>query len=295
KGRDLTETIEQSLANASALKSLAHGLRALLNRVFFDTPLRSVKNFLNGTWLEHPLHPTLTDVPIGAWTAHVGLDLLSLVFGVRKLGKASAFAGLIGTFGAVSSIITGLMDYMDIDPPDQVVALVHGLTNIFATTLFAASFLLRRGNRWRISPQAATLSLLGYTVVTVGGYLGGSLVFRRGVMVNRNAFRTEPKEFARVMALDDLAENRPIRVEVKGNPVMLLRRGDNVIALGAVCSHLGGPLDEGKIENDQVECPWHGSRFALRDGSLCAGPATAPVPSYETRVLNGQVQIKMRD
>jgi nitrite reductase/ring-hydroxylating ferredoxin subunit/uncharacterized membrane protein len=217
-----------------------------------------------------------------------------LVFGVKRIGKASAIATGVGTAGGLAATVSGLMDYIDLDGPDMVVALVHGVSNISATALFGASLVERRNHKWKVTPRAFALSVLGYLTVIFGGYVGGSLVFRRGVMVNRNAFRAEPQEFTRVIAFDDLPENEPKRVQVQGNPVMLLRRGEQVYALCAVCAHLGGPLDEGRIDGDEVECPWHGSRFALHDGSVRAGPTTAPVPTYETRVESGQVQIKMR-
>jgi nitrite reductase/ring-hydroxylating ferredoxin subunit len=63
-------------------------------------------------------------------------------------------------------------------------------------------------------------------------------------------------------------------------------------ALAETCSHLGGPLAEGQLEGNSVRCPWHGSRFALKDGSVLDGPATHPQPCFETRIRNGQIEIR---
>ncbi len=77
---------------------------------------------------------------------------------------------------------------------------------------------------------------------------------RMGTMVNRNAFVSEPAEFVSVIAAKDLPENKPIRVNAQGTPVLLVRRGKKNYALGAVCSHFGAPMEEGHLKNGTVEC-----------------------------------------
>ena len=89
-----------------------------------------------------------------------------------------------------------------------------------------------------------------------------------------------------------LVDGKPRRVEVDGTPVLLLRQGDRIRAIGATCPHLGGPLDEGPIEGDTVTCPWHGSVFCLDDGALIHGPAMMPVAAYEVRVRDGRIAIR---
>jgi Rieske Fe-S protein len=60
------------------------------------------------------------------------------------------------------------------------------------------------------------------------------------------------------------------------------------------CSHYGAPLNQGKIVGRAIECPWHASRFALEDGGVVQGPACAGVPAYDCRIVNDQVQVKLR-
>ncbi len=72
-------------------------------------------------------------------------------------------------------------------------------------------------------------------------------------------------------------------------PLLVLRRGGTVNVLSDRCSHLSGPLHEGELEDGCVVCPWHGSTFRLADGSVRRGPATAPVPAFDTRVSSGRV------
>jgi nitrite reductase/ring-hydroxylating ferredoxin subunit len=77
-----------------------------------------------------------------------------------------------------------------------------------------------------------------------------------------------------------------------GVPVLLVRRGGEIHALAHTCSHLGGPLSKGKLEGEIVQCPWHGSRFSIKDGSVVDGPATFPQPCFETRVRDGQIEVR---
>ena len=68
--------------------------------------------------------------------------------------------------------------------------------------------------------------------------------------------------------------------------------GQRIFALAETCSHLGGPLAEGKLSDNSVQCPWHGSRFCMRDGRVLTGPATVNAPRYDVRVRQGQVEVK---
>src|SRR5438067_10918496 len=86
---------------------------------------RRMKNWLHGVWLGHPLHPALTDVPIGAWTVGFLLD----VVGAEEQADA---AMTIGALAAVPTALAGAADWSDMDPPARRVGLVHALLNTFA-------------------------------------------------------------------------------------------------------------------------------------------------------------------
>jgi nitrite reductase/ring-hydroxylating ferredoxin subunit len=92
-----------------------------------------------------------------------------------------------------------------------------------------------------------------------------------------------------------LPDGKPVRVKAKGAPVMLLRDGDHIHAVGAKCTHLAGPMDEGEIDLDActATCPWHASVFDMRDGSVVHGPATVSLPSYEVTVEQGRVLVRL--
>ncbi|MFF2747791.1 Rieske (2Fe-2S) protein [Kitasatospora sp. NPDC058048] len=76
-------------------------------------------------------------------------------------------------------------------------------------------------------------------------------------------------------------------------PSPVVREGEHCHALAEHCAHLSGPLSEGTLMEGCLRCPWHGSTFRLRDGEVVHGPATAPQPVLETRVLSGHLEIRL--
>jgi len=78
--------------------------------------------------------------------------------------------------------------------------------------------------------------------------------------------------------------------------VLVIRRGDEVTILSDRCPHLSAPLHDGELDcaTGTITCPWHGSVFRVDDGSVVHGPATAPVPGFETRMADGVVETRVR-
>ena len=253
---------------------------------------RELKNILHGTWLGHPLHPVLTDVPLGAWTAALALDAMESISGRRELGVGADAAIAVGLVGAAGAAVTGLTDWSETDGRARKVGLLHGLLNVGATALYTTSLVLRRKQR---RGAGVGFAMLGYAVSSASAYLGGHLVFGEQIGVNHAAAQEMPKEFVPVLAENELREGEMKRADAGGVPVLLVRCEGEVCALAHTCSHLGGPLSEGKLEGDVVQCPWHGSRFNVRDGSVVDGPATFPQPRFETRVREGQIEVRSID
>lgn len=246
------------------------------------------KDFLNGTWLGHPIHPAITDVPIGAW---VGASLLDLVDGGEGSGMARGADALValGCAGAVGAAVTGFADWQDQQGKSRDFGTAHALINTTALALCSASLALRlRGSRGR----AVGLSLLGLGAATAGAFIGGDMVYRMGMQVNRNAFTSGPRKWSAVAEESELTEGSFTRKQVGKNQVLLTRLNGEICAASAICSHAGGPLDELPLEDGQLHCPWHGSQFELRTGHVTHGPATTANPVFETRTKDGQVEIR---
>jgi nitrite reductase/ring-hydroxylating ferredoxin subunit len=94
------------------------------------------------------------------------------------------------------------------------------------------------------------------------------------------------------MRVADLAEGKPQMAECNGTPIFLLKRGEEICAISETCSHAGGPLHEGTIEDNVVICPWHASRFDIRTGAVRGGPATVPQVRYDVRIQDGRVEVR---
>jgi nitrite reductase/ring-hydroxylating ferredoxin subunit len=190
--------------------------------------------------------------------------------------------------------LTGLTDYHETFAHERRVATIHGLTMVTAVLLDTASLALRRRGSPSLHPLAVGLSTAGLATVLLGGYLGGHLVFGIGTMVNRNAFAEGPEaEFVRVGASSDFPEGALRRVNASGMPALVVRRNGSLHAIAAVCSHAGGPLDEGTLDGNRVTCPWHGSVFSVDDGRPHRGPATFDQPVFVVREQDGGVDLKL--
>lgn len=257
-------------------------------------PPRHLKSFLNGTWFGHPLHPAITDVPITAWLLTAIFDIIWLITPTHESWAAlGAFvAVIVGLLAALGAIATGLTDWSDTYGAERRVGFNHALFNACAFVLYLVSFILR----WVAGPgdgvAAVILGFLGLLSVLYASYLGGELVFTKGTGVNHTAWEAAGEDYEAVLPVEEVKEQKFYRVTAAGVPVVLFRQGERLCAISATCPHAGGPLDEGTLDGDVVECPWHGSRFHLCDGRVLTGPATVNAPRYEVRVHNGQVEVK---
>jgi nitrite reductase/ring-hydroxylating ferredoxin subunit/uncharacterized membrane protein len=228
-------------------------------------------------------------VPIGAWTIALLFDGLELLTERREFAVAADASIAIGLVGAVGAAAAGAVDWSDVDPPARRVGMIHGFLNLGATSLFAASLILRRKNS-RTAGRAT--AALGEVVMTIAAHLGGKMVYEYRVGVDRTNGEVFPDQFVPVMSSSGLEEDKPTRAEHNGVPILLVRRGDQVFALAGTCSHFGAPLSDGKLIGESIVCPWHASRFALKDGAVINGPAVHPQPCLEARIREGQIEVR---
>ena len=265
--------------------------RAIHDAVVRDGRLRKAADILHGTWLGHPLHPVLTDIPIGAWTIAVLCDLVAAQRGPAEAAKIADALTAIGAVAAVPTAIAGVADYSAIDESAMALATAHGLLNSAGLVLNLLSLRDRAaGNRGR----GVMFSATAFGILNLSAWMGGEMVYRKRVGVNHAADASGPESWQSALSSDDLPQRTPKRVEVNGTPVLVYRDGASLFAIGAVCSHAGGPLDEGAIEDHCVRCPWHDSVFDLRDGSVVHGPATYPEPAYDARERGGKIEVCQR-
>jgi 3-phenylpropionate/trans-cinnamate dioxygenase ferredoxin subunit len=104
---------------------------------------------------------------------------------------------------------------------------------------------------------------------------------------------TEPNGFVRACALSELEDGTPLRVELGGVPVSVVRTAGEVFAINDICSHANVSLSEGEVDDCQIECWLHGSTFDLRTGKPSGPPATRPVPVYPVKIVGDDVLVSV--
>jgi nitrite reductase/ring-hydroxylating ferredoxin subunit/uncharacterized membrane protein len=281
RAHEISRRIGATDALDGPAKAIGKKIRELL-------PAGPVKDALSGTWLGHPLHPLLTDVPIGTWTSATILDLVG-----GRAGRPAARRLIgVGLLAAGPTAWAGWSDWADSEVGDEEVrrvGIVHAAANGGAVLLYGASLLARRGGAHR---TGVLLGLAGAGAVGAGGWLGGDLAYARGTGVDQTAFHELPQDWTPVLDASMLDDDRPTAATAGDVPVMVVRRNGVLHALADRCSHRGGPLHEGELVGDCIECPWHASRFRLDDGSVEQGPAAYPQPAFEARERDGRIEVR---
>ena len=281
------------LADQPALDTVAEPLANAIKTVYSSAGEtgRMAKDAVHGVWLGHPLHPVFTDIPIGAWTTGLVLDAVAAARNEPVLEQAADMAVAVGLVGAAGAAVTGLTDWSETSGRSRRTGLVHGLLNIAATTLYAASYILRKNGSRGVGQGCA---IAGYSLALGSAWLGGDLVYDQRIGVN-HADADEPEKFTQIARAVNLEEGSMMRGKTNEADVLLVRQHGHLCALNHRCSHMGGPLSEGTLKDGSVVCPWHQSEFALDDGHVIGGPATQNQPMLDVRENAGFIEVRARE
>src|SRR3954452_2053769 len=249
----------------------------------------AVKDFLHGTWLGHPLHPVLVQLPVGSW---LSAGVLDAVPPLRPAATAMIGTGLVA---AVPAALSGAADWSEQEPGVRRLGALHALLNSAALGLYVGSLVARARGRGGLG---RVLSYSGLGLATASASIGGHMSYAQssGASHAATAARALATDWIDLGPLDDLPEGRPALRTGKGSgvavPLAAIRRGAQVDVFIGACSHLSGPLYEGSIEKVSGEaclvCPWHGSAFDLEKGQPRQGPAANPQEKLEVRMEAGR-------
>ncbi len=250
---------------------------------------KQTKNLLNGTWFGHPLHPALTDIPIGAWTTTLVLDAVAAARDDEALAKAADITLATGLVGAAGAALTGVTDWSDTYGKERSVGLLHGLLMVATVATYSAALGARLSGA---RSAGAALGGAGYALLLGAAYLGGEELSGIGYGVNHTAFQSGPADYVAVLPAAELPDETLTRAAARGLAVLLARVDGQICALHDTCVHAGCSLAEGKLEGTSVICSCHGSQFDLRDGAVINGPATMPEPHLDVRIENGMIEVK---
>ena len=98
-------------------------------------------------------------------------------------------------------------------------------------------------------------------------------------------------DFAQGVALEKIADNAMLLGHAQGEPVILVRRADELFAVGATCTHYGAPLADGLLVGDTLRCPWHHAAFCLRTGEALRAPALNPIACWRVEQRDGKAYV----
>ncbi len=274
----------------------AHALDPVIGDLS-DTVVRALPpgartDALHGVPFGQPAHPALVRLPLGCWMSAVLLESLP---GTERASGILIAAGIAGTAPAAA---TGLADWSALHRDQQRVGLVHAVCQASAATLFAGALAARAAGR---PGYGRLLSASGLAMASIGSYLGGHLALRLGAGTSHadQVSHLSGLGWHDLCDFGDLPDRRLVRRQLGYLSLLVYRDGPRVSVLSDRCSHLGGPLHQGRIvvERDGacVACPWHGSTFSIAGGAVVHGPATARQPSFQTRVTDGgRVELRPR-
>lgn len=151
----------------------------------------SLKEFLQGAWLGHPIHTALVHIPTALWPAALVFDVLTVLgIGGNPMVRTSYYCILAGLVVSLLAVPTGLADWWDIKPekPARKLGLYHLGLNVVIVVIEAVNLYLRLGDELEATAVGATpllLSVLAVGLLLVAGYLGGRMVYNYGTSVAR--------------------------------------------------------------------------------------------------------------
>jgi nitrite reductase/ring-hydroxylating ferredoxin subunit len=283
------------IERAQVLDKPAAAVRGVVQRLLKD---RKVKDALHGVWLGHPLHPGLAAVAAGSFISATLLDTVGRPVGGGR--APSSFLIAAGLALTPPTAAAGWADWSESHEDQQRVGLVHATANIVGVGLYAAALVRRLRGR----SSGRLLSIAAGGAAGAGALLGGHMGYRQAVGANHaeEVAHIGPADWQSLGPLTDVPVGKPVRRTAGDVPVMVLRRADGVgpngvSVLSDRCPHLSAPLHEGDVVDAggevHIVCPWHGSEFRVSDGCVVHGPATAPVPRFESRVVGDELQARV--
>lgn len=256
----------------------------------------------------HPIHPMVIPFPFAYLFGSAGIGLWARATGKSKWFRTATHMNTLGLGSAVMAAVPGLVDYFFAVPPKSSAhdrATKHLLANVSAVGLFTAA---RIGHRDPDAPPpvwALGLELCGAGLLAVGGWMGGTLVYRNQIAVDHR-YADAGKwhvDTLRPEQLDGSEVDVGPADELKLDQMKLLRAGSRRIVIARIesghvafddrCTHKGGPLSDGALACGTVQCPWHGSQFDVTSGSVRRGPAADPISTYEISERDGRLWLRV--
>jgi nitrite reductase/ring-hydroxylating ferredoxin subunit/uncharacterized membrane protein len=254
----------------------------------------------------HPLHAMLIPFPLAFLVGAFAADVAGTLLEIPGLWVTAWYLAIAGVAGGLVAAVPGLTDYLFTVPPSSSArkrATRHMLVNVLAIALFALAWFVRGAPEIPPDPAILLIEGVGVVLLTMGGWMGGTLVYRNQIGVDhryaeagkwREASVPErPGEPIAVARTDELEVDQMKLLRVDGRRIVLARTEDGYVAFDDRCTHKGGSLAGGLMTCATVTCPWHGSQFDVRSGSVRAGPAEEGIHTYRVEEHGDEVRLTL--
>jgi nitrite reductase/ring-hydroxylating ferredoxin subunit/uncharacterized membrane protein len=254
----------------------------------------------------HPLHAMLIPFPFAFLVGGVVADLAAVVFDSTDLRIAAWYLFAGGIVMGLVAAVPGLIDYLGTVPPESSAkkrATRHMIVNVTALITFAVCWWLRGGPG--VPPDGALLALelAAVSLLGMGGWMGGTLVYRNQIGIDHRYARAGKWKEIRVgkdapspvvvATSDELQVDQMKLVHVGDRRIVVARTDDGFCAFSDHCTHKGGSLAGGLMACGTVICPWHGSQFDVRSGAVRAGPAEQAIQTFRVEVVGKEVRLTL--
>ena len=253
--------------------------------------------------LGHPIHPMLIPFPFAFLVGAVVFDAGGWVGDVPSWWTTGAYLAAAGIATALLAAVPGVIDYIYTVPPNssgKKRATRHMALNLTAVALFAVAWWIRGDAAVRPGALVLGLEALGLVSLSMGAYMGGTLVTRNLISVDhryaqagkwRDVQIAPSNKPVTVADSEELKVNQMKLLRVGGKRIVLARTEDGYVAFDDRCTHRGGSLAGGVLICGTVQCLWHGSQFDVATGKVKSGPAKASIDTYEVREEKGEVKL----
>ena len=238
--------------------------------------------------------------PFAFLTGAVLFDLVAWWTGDSDVAYTGRYLTIAGIAFGLLAAVPGLIDYFGSVPPQSSAkqrATKHALANVSALVVFFVSLLLRQDGQ--STPATFVAELVGLILLSAGGYMGGTLVFRNQIGVDHryaNAGKWQessvPKTNEPVVIGDaDSVGVDQMKLIHAATRIVLGRTDEGFAVFDDRCTHKGGPLSDGVMMCGTVQCPWHGSQFDVQSGEVKCGPARKKIGTHRFEEANGQIRL----
>jgi nitrite reductase/ring-hydroxylating ferredoxin subunit/uncharacterized membrane protein len=254
----------------------------------------------------HPLHPLMIAFPVAFTVGALVADIVGLLGRWPSFWTCGAYMSIAAVVTGLAAGVPGTIDYLYAIPPNssgKKRGFLHMIVNVTALTAFAIGWAFRDWTTLEPKIGAVILELIGVGLVSCGGWLGGTLVYRNQIGVDHRyagagkwkeqVLTARPGEQVVVAKADELKVNQMKLLRINERRIVLARTDDGYCAFNDGCSHRGGPLSDGALACKTVQCPWHGSQFDVTTGQVKAGPAESAILTYPVETSGGEVRLRL--